>query len=148
MNLDKIIASLNAPTTTTNATQLAPINQLGALSNAFGTTPQAIANNVGGILNKIFSGNSSSTTDNTNADGSNTYCGVPTYPTGDIGTVNNSSGTGNIGGMQPYDTNNNGIYTGSYGGMTGSGQPYTPTYDYTSGGTFSRGGLVGVSNLY
>ena len=138
-NLAKVLASINAPTTTTNATQLSPLSQLGALSGALGMSPTDIANAIGSgsksILDKIF-GSSGSTTDNTNADGSNTYGGVPTYPTGDIGTVNNSSGTGNIGGMGSGSTND--IYNGSYGGIsTDQGL-----------GIYSRGGLVGISNLY
>jgi hypothetical protein len=61
-NMAKILSTVNAPLTTTNATQLSGLSQMGALTKAFDTNPRDIANNVGGILDKIF-GKSGSSSD-------------------------------------------------------------------------------------
>jgi hypothetical protein len=61
-NLAKILSTINAPVTTTNTTQLAPVNQLGTLTKLFPSTAGKIGESVGGILNRVF-GSDSTTKD-------------------------------------------------------------------------------------
>jgi len=62
-NLAKILSTINAPVTTTNTTQLAPVNQLGTLTKLFPSTAGAIGESVGGILNRVFGSGSDKTKD-------------------------------------------------------------------------------------
>jgi hypothetical protein len=134
-NYAKILSTVNAPVTTTNKTDLAPINQLGALSSAFGTSPSAIANNVGGILDKIFGGSSGSSS-GTLPD----FSGI--YPS-DLPTPNNTYNYGNYTGANdtplaydpnsniPVDYNNTSSNTSDYSNWYTPNDTVDPGFGYT-----------------
>jgi len=132
-NYAKILSTINAPATTTNKTDLAPINQLGALSSAFGTSPSDIANNVGGILDKIFNGSSGSLPDLGGFGGSTTP-----------GTPTDTSGSG---GNNPFDYYGTDPNMG--GGTGGVDWGFSPgqSADYTGGGYDPNAGNSFLSGL-
>jgi hypothetical protein len=123
-NASNILSTVTSPVTTTKATQMSPISQMGALSSLLNTNPTDIANNVGGILDKIFNNSGSSSSIPGIYDGS----AVP-------GTMDGAPmDTSGSGGNNPYD------YWGTDpnmgGGTGGVDWGYTPgtSVDYTGGG--------------
>lgn len=132
-NMAKILSTVNAPLTTTNATQLSGLSQMGALTKAFNTNPQDIASNVGGILDKIFGSSKSSSSTPGGGDGSavpGTMTGAPTDTSGATpGTFpdilgGNTSGNTDTSVYSPIDTTQYPSWNSSPG----------TSADYTGGG--------------
>ena len=90
-NLAKILSTINAPVTTTNTTQLAPINQLGTLTKLFPNTAGKIGDSVGSILDKVFGKGSNSTQDP--FDFSGIYSNTPEANNSTVDTSGASPGT-------------------------------------------------------
>lgn len=124
-NLAKILSTINAPVTTTNTTQLAPINQLGTLTSLFPSTAKSIGDSVGGILDKVFGSGSDPTKDP--FDFSGIYSNTPE-------SNNSTVDTSGSGGNNPFDYYGTDPNMG--GGTGGVDWGFTPgqSDDYTGGG--------------
>jgi hypothetical protein len=124
-NLAKILSTINAPVTTTNTTQLAPINQLGTLTSMFPKTAGAIGESVGGILDKVFGSSSDPTKDP--FDFSGIYSNTPEANNSRVDT----SGSGGNNPFGNYDVDPN--MGGGTGGVDWSFIPGRSD-EYTGGG--------------